>query len=353
MTTCKDINNLLPAYLEDLLIPEEKKCVEEHLHTCSHCRQDVADLQKVAGLLRNLEEVEPPPFFEQRIMAAIREENRKKHGILRKFFFPLHIKIPIQALTTVLIAVFAFYVYQESNPEIKQMVPLPMPVIESTRNQIKPEIPKTPTVPSATTRDREVPPVSPQAEKRQQFAPPPIAGEGNQEGIAAYQASLKEERREEIASKDAKVVAKYQNSVVKGEADTTPAMPSSGQSRISKIVGVGSAARQNKDMMSASSPLQATEAAPVTRSALNLTIQVLKMDQGRQDIEACLGRFNARIMERKHRGETAFLKAEIDARHIADFVQQMEEIGRVRTSNKHLDNPAGNVVVGIKIDRLP
>ncbi|NTW17795.1 MAG: DUF2275 domain-containing protein, partial [Syntrophaceae bacterium] len=100
MTTCKGVNNLLPAYLEEALSPEEKKRVEEHLASCSHCRQDVVDLKKALGLLQNIEEVEPPPFFEQRIMAAIREEKKQKQSVWRKLFFPLHIKIPIQALST-------------------------------------------------------------------------------------------------------------------------------------------------------------------------------------------------------------------------------------------------------------
>ncbi len=70
--------------------------------------------------MQGLEEVEPPPFFEQRIMSRVREEAGQKQGILRKLFYPLHIKIPIQALATLLVAVLAFYVYQKGEPEMKQ-----------------------------------------------------------------------------------------------------------------------------------------------------------------------------------------------------------------------------------------
>ena len=62
--------------------------------------------------MHGLEEVEPPPFFEQRIMSRVREEAGRKQGILRRLFYPLHIKVPIQALATILVAVLAFYVYQ-------------------------------------------------------------------------------------------------------------------------------------------------------------------------------------------------------------------------------------------------
>ena len=358
MTTCKEINNLLPAYLEDVLSPEEKKRVEEHLHTCSYCRQDVADLKKAAGLLHNLEEVEPPPFFEQRIMAAIREDNKQKQGVWRKLFFPLHIKIPIQAVATVFIAVFAFLVYQRSGPEIKQLSPLPAPVTESAKSQVKPEIPRQPSVSYPATRDGETPLGAPQKQNHEQFSPPSGAVESKHEEIAASPTPLKEERPAATALKDTEVMAKAGKSIIKGEVETMsipPTLPSP-QSRKSKIAGVGSAAGESKDIMSAPPHLQAREAvqaAPMKKSALYLTIQVPETNRGRQDIEACLKRFNARILERKQQGETIFLKVQIDARQIAAFVQQLESIGVVRTNSKHLEFSAGNVTVEIRIDRLP
>jgi len=345
MTTCKDINNLLPAYLEDALSPAERKHVEEHLAGCSSCRQAIADLKKAADLLHNLEEVEPPPFFEQRIMAAIREENKQRQSVWRKLFFPLHIKIPIQALATVFIAVFAFLVYQKSGPEIKQLSPLPPPVTKSAEKQVKPEIDRQPSVSSAT-QNREAPPASPQAQNRGQYAPPPLAGENKRDGLVASPTPLPEERPAATVLKDAEVMSKAEKSVAKGEAESMAmqAMLSSAKSRKSKMADAGSAA--------APSPSRETQAVPMKRPGLNLTIQVPEMNQGKRDIEACLNRFNARILERKQRGETIFLQAQMDARHIAAFLQQMEDIGLVRTNNERLEFPAGNVAVDIRIYRL-
>ena len=354
MTTCKDINNLLPAYLEDALSPAERKHVEEHLAGCSSCRQDIADLKKAADLLHNLEEVEPPPFFEQRIMAAIREENKQKQSVWRKLFFPLHIKIPIQALTTVFIAVFAFLVYQKSDQEIKQMAPLPAPVTESTKGQVKLEIARQPSVSSAT-QNREAPPASSQAQNHGQYAPQPLAGESKQDGLAASTLLLREERPAATVLKDAEVMSKAEKSVAKGEAESMAiqAMPSFPKSRKSKMADVGSAAEEKKDMMSAPSPSREKPAAPMKKAGFNLTIQVLEMKQGKREVEACLNRFNAKILERKQRGETIFLQTQIDARYIAAFLQQMEDIGVVRTNNERPEFPAGNVALDIRIDRLP
>ncbi len=357
MNTCKDIKNLLPAYLEDALSSEEKKHVEEHLAGCFSCRQDIADLKKATDFLHNLEEVEPPPFFEQRIMAAIREEKKQKQGIWRKLFFPLHIKIPIQALATIFIAFFAFHVFQESNQEIKQHVaPVPAPVTESAKSRVKPEISRQPSVSAAATQNRETPPAYPEAQNSGHYALPPGAGENKQDGIAASPTPLPEKRPVATVLQDAEVMTKAGKSIAKGEAETIsrPVMPSSPQSRKSKTADAGSAAAENKDMMrSAPSPLRETQATFMKRPGLNLTIQVPEMSRGRQDIEALLNRFNAKILERKQHGETIFLKAHIDARHITAFVQQLEDIGVVRTNGNRPEFSAGNVAVDIRINRLP
>ncbi|MCX5818881.1 MAG: DUF2275 domain-containing protein, partial [Deltaproteobacteria bacterium] len=110
--TCNEIENRLPAYLEDLLSPEEKKSIAGHLASCPRCSRAFAGLKKAEQLVQGLGEVEPPPFFEQRIMSRVREEAGQKQGILRRLFYPLHIKVPIQALATLLVAVLAIYVYQ-------------------------------------------------------------------------------------------------------------------------------------------------------------------------------------------------------------------------------------------------
>jgi predicted anti-sigma-YlaC factor YlaD len=38
---CKDIDMLLTAYLEGMASPEEQEQVQEHLATCSRCREEM------------------------------------------------------------------------------------------------------------------------------------------------------------------------------------------------------------------------------------------------------------------------------------------------------------------------
>jgi anti-sigma factor RsiW len=117
--TCKDIEEKLTAYQEGTLSPEERSLVESHLSSCAQCSSALANLEKTVGLLKNLPEIEPPPWFTQKVMAQVREEAEKKSSLLKRLFYPFHIKIPIEAFATLCVVALGLYVYKASGPEIK------------------------------------------------------------------------------------------------------------------------------------------------------------------------------------------------------------------------------------------
>ena len=130
MKNCKDIENSLPLFAEGLLSNAEKKVAEEHLAECADCSKALADLKKVAAMTQALQEVEPPPWFKQRIMARVREEAEKK-SFAQKWFYPLRIKIPIQVMATIVIAIIAVYIYRSGDEQMKAILPpAPQPVME-------------------------------------------------------------------------------------------------------------------------------------------------------------------------------------------------------------------------------
>ena len=191
--TCKEIEDRLPAYLEDLLSPEEKESIEGHLAVCSRCRRAVADLKKADELVRNLGEVEPPPFLEQRIMSRIREESGQKKGLLRRLFYPLHIKVPIQALASVLIAVIGFYVYQTGEPEMKQIVSPTPPFTEREKGQVAADSPKTVTGPPVGAQDKRAAVGNASEKKQRPLVVPPQEDGGKENRMADSPALMREE----------------------------------------------------------------------------------------------------------------------------------------------------------------
>jgi hypothetical protein len=116
---CNGIRERLSAYLEDAVPREERVLIEEHLKSCAECSADLADLNKTIEHLKGLEEVEPPAWMTQKIMAELREEARTKKGILRRLFYPLHIKLPLEAVAAVLVVGIALYIYRDIRPETR------------------------------------------------------------------------------------------------------------------------------------------------------------------------------------------------------------------------------------------
>ena len=149
--TCNEIENRLPAHLEHLLSPEEKETIEGHLASCPRCSRVCEDLRKTQGLVQVLPEVEPPPFFEQRIMSGVREEAAQKQGILRKLFYPLYIKVPLQAFATLLVAVLAFSIYRTVIPELKDLAPPAITAPEPAKDRATAESVAAPGAPAAVT----------------------------------------------------------------------------------------------------------------------------------------------------------------------------------------------------------
>lgn len=135
MTRCGDMEERLGAYLEDFLDEREKKALEEHLSACPHCRHTLEDLRKTKEILAGMDEVDPPSWLTEKIMAQIHEGRAQKEGFFRRLFFPLHIKIPVQALATVFVVALSVYLYKSTLPEMANMErPVPAPQVSGTQS---------------------------------------------------------------------------------------------------------------------------------------------------------------------------------------------------------------------------
>ena len=123
---CADIQKKLSSYIDDALSPEERMLIDEHLTSCQKCSASLADMRKTLEYIQKIEDVEPPPWLTQKVMTKVKEEvvatrfrAKPKRGILQKLFYPLHIKLPIEAAAVFLIAVAALYIFKTIQPEVK------------------------------------------------------------------------------------------------------------------------------------------------------------------------------------------------------------------------------------------
>ncbi|MHB8883250.1 MAG: zf-HC2 domain-containing protein [Thermodesulfovibrionales bacterium] len=117
---CGKIRKDLHAYLEGLTTPEEKKAVEEHCAQCSGCRTALEELRLTVRQLNELEELEPPAWLTQKVMAGIRDKKTAQRGILSRFFGGLRMGIPVTAAATLLLGVTAVLIYREMEPQVEK-----------------------------------------------------------------------------------------------------------------------------------------------------------------------------------------------------------------------------------------
>lgn len=112
---CMKIRENLSGYLDNMLSPEEEALIDSHITSCSACAAALSDLRKTIEHAKNLEEVEPPFWLKQKVMARLRAEAKPKRGFLKGLFSPL----PVGAIATITIALTTLYVFRSMQSEIR------------------------------------------------------------------------------------------------------------------------------------------------------------------------------------------------------------------------------------------
>jgi hypothetical protein len=124
-----DIRHKLSEYLDGSMTTQEQAEIEAHLKTCQECETALNDLRKTIEQIKAIEEIEPPAWMTQKIMAKVRAEAVVKKSIFQRLFYPLIVKLPIQAVAVLFLAVTAFYIYQDIHPTAKYSE-APMPTTQ-------------------------------------------------------------------------------------------------------------------------------------------------------------------------------------------------------------------------------
>lgn len=355
MMTCKDLEYMLAAYLEDLLSPEEKRLMEKHLLSCERCSKALEDLKKTEKLLRELGEIEPPPWFTQKTMSRVREEEKRKRSIIQRLFYPLHIKIPIQALATVLIAVLAIHVYRAGEPEMKDVIRPPATVLEVRKDQILLESRKAPapapaTVPATTPAVRSAekkPALGDIAKKdvgdsitwRKQLPPrkesaPPIDT-----------AMTVTEKREAVKDK----IERLENAAVSDsrvKPSEYPPAPTIESKKAERIYDEGTLTGAKGAQKMAPRVLSATIKTPA--HAL-VTVYARNVDTAAGDVEALLRTFGARNITRLHHEGKVSLIAEIEAKRMQELREKLKTIGETKETGIPSDVAEKGIVITIEV----
>jgi len=340
---CKDIEGKLAAYQEEALSPEEKSLVEAHLGTCAKCSSLLADLKKTVDLLKDLPEVEPPPWFTQKIMAQVREESEQKGGLLRKLFYPFHIKIPIEAFATLLVVVIGVHIFRASAPEIRTVVQAPQAEIQQTAPpQASLREPMRAAKDTLGTKDGADFLATPAREKAFTSLPPAgkIAPTEHEQGPAAPAPSV-----------PSMAIEKKQEGIREApRLQQEPASTPASLAREKEALGAAGVAQKDKGESKKLGAAQPSKSAlAVKRAITTLTVQVTDVQASIQEIERILTRLGAQSVSRESRDGNIYIAAQLQTERTVELLQQLSTVGIVQQKDTSKESKEDNTLFRIEV----
>ncbi len=286
---CHNIQEMLSSYIEGIISPEETKLINEHLSACSKCKEALYDLKKTLEYVQNLEDIEPPEWLTQTVMTRIRSETEPRKGILQKLFYPLYIKLPIEAVAVVLTAVTVLYIFKTIQPEIK---PVKAPSEETTAR-----------IPS---REKEAIP-SINEGKENVIHPSPPLEKGGKRGVEAKQEEIR---------------------------------PSAG----------AVAKDESKNEVSARAP-ESKALAESKEKIITLTTNVDDIETAQKEVEKVLISLGGKIIKTESYKDKNFITAELDSKKAAELIVKLKQTGEVKEKDMDLGSMEGYIEIRIEIVR--
>ena len=316
MKNCKEIENNLSLYLDDSLSDADKQAVEEHLKSCPRCTKALVQLSKTHTLVNNLAEVEPPAWFKQKIMAKVREKAEKK-SFVQKLFYPLRIKIPVQILATVFIAVLAVYIYRAGEEQMKEVVPssAPAPVMEVQKSQLPEQKMKTSADENIQKEDHVI--------------------------------EKKETPRKKVREMAADAAKDENGQIVPDiKADKYVSAPAAKSVELS---GAELEKKKESNILGAAIKASRTPHAQSVMQRPNVLLKVADINTAAGEVEKLLIKYEAKNINRQIMQGKAILTAELKNQKINDFTARLKTIGQIEEGSVHIDNAEENIILMIEI----
>lgn len=334
-----DIKKLLSPYAGDDLSGQDRTLVEEHLKGCLECRAELADIEITIKMLRTTPEVEPPPWMTARIMAHVREQAKERVPWYRRLLLPLRIRVPLQAITLLLVSVTGYYLSKSVETEMKgEVATQGAPVSESPGNINRLQMSEKPPV---SARKSAVPALPVGTEKRER----PAASAERSDTINSAA-----ERRGELPDKDfappppshAPVIAPSAVESARSSPAGSPAEPAMKASSAEKsFIGTGEATFEVKKKAAKGMLHKESEAiapSPVGRGAADSAVKILPQlflrltvpdpSSANREISAASIRSGAKIIVETSSVPNR-IRIRIPAAKMPELLEQLDRIGRI------------------------
>lgn len=401
---CKVIQGKLSPFLEGAVSLEEKRTIEEHLSGCQDCSIVLEDLKKAEVLVKGLEKVDPPAWLKQKVVARIRAEEERRKSLIQRLFYPLRVKVPIEAFATVLVALAAVYVFKAVEPETKR-IPFPSSgsVASAPAEKVvsKREVSSSDKDDLKSTPSSSLPGQTKDVARKQASgvlpAPPATAKEEVSEKVLSEEdegslTQFKGEKERRVTRGRRMLAGETRGDAAKAETSkpiqTAPppeptlekkAVPVEGRHKEAteaeefskpkafsqKLPIEGQTAKE--EVMAPKSPgaekrLERRDkgvSAGATLSAIaekraktvRFTVQVVDTNMAREEVEKVLGQLGGQRIETESSEDIEVISADLRSEKIKDFHDRLASVGEVKEKELPSDIPRGDIPIRIEIIR--
>ncbi|OGP95012.1 MAG: hypothetical protein A2Z19_07760 [Deltaproteobacteria bacterium RBG_16_54_18] len=306
---CREVQKKLSAFADGVITAGERKQIMMHLKKCKGCKRALADLKKTIRYVQRLEEVEPPAWFVQRVMARVRDKAEKKQGIWQRFFLPLHIKVPLEAIALICMVVGAVYIFKSMEPEIR-LAKIPTETRESAP-------------PAAAVPQKEKP--ADVGKKRHA----PVTGRERSRFEKKYQ--VDEERSVKVAQTPTAQVERKEAAPATGYAD---------YDTLKRDVGSSLQEEQPQGTMA----LKAKEGP--------LVVRVRDLTAARTRVEEIARQMGGQTSTTTPGKDKAVITIVLDRDKVYDFLTQLRLVGEVRDKGWQGEQGKGSVTLTVEVKKL-
>jgi len=327
---CMKIQEKLSEYIDDILSPQEKVTMDEHLKSCGECATALADLKRTVERMKNLESPEPPAWMTQKIMARVRAEAQPSKGLFQRLFLPLYIKLPVGAIATVAIALTTLYIFRTIEPEIKLAK---APTEEAT--------------PQISSREDHSPQKGIEAEKAL-----PISPEGRFDEKKLMPPKPAEQpvpsRRFKFAEGEVSA-PKAPEPMKQAELSQEQRAAALASGKDVSAPSVGALTKEEAKSEAAPAAPKLKAMAEERKESIGVTVHVKDVGSAQKETERHISELGGKVVKKESYENKYVLTAEIDSGKLKGFLERLKSVGRVEEKDIDFEGAKGEVGIRIEI----
>jgi hypothetical protein len=116
---CRDVQNLLSEYIDGVLSESLAPVVKQHIATCDQCQDTYHSMNRMIGVMREMEPVDEPADFRAGVRARL-EKRPSVASRLRPLFYPPRVKVPLGVAAALVVAVVIWVLPRPEQPVPEQ-----------------------------------------------------------------------------------------------------------------------------------------------------------------------------------------------------------------------------------------